>query len=305
MNRITSVILIIPIYFVCMLFLLSMLVVKQESESLEKLRLTKAINYSTDAATAEMLGAGHLGMDYVDKNKMTVDPQEALDTFVQVFALNYDLSLGQENLEMIKNSYMPIFVVAAYDGYYVFENRRVNREGDFNLVSTPKLPYRYKAPDGTLYALNMGLENSIKFDGGSLSKVPMPISEAEAMRVINSRISDDMLYRLDQSYAQGFESTFYIPHSMTTISHTNAISGPSVLAFINNLNLTTRNKLSEFSIGGAQVEQARMVAAYRRNGENYYAYADLLPEGVDIVEMFTNVMDAAKAGFHHDSFYMN
>ena len=35
-----------------------------------------------------------------------------------------------------------------------------------------------------------------------------------------------------------------------------------------------------------------------------YAYADLLPEGTHIIDMFTSVEEAAKNGYYYDPVYM-
>jgi hypothetical protein len=315
-----------------------------ELERLEQFRLTKSINYAVDAAVDEMINTGDLGMDYVDIKKMTVDPRVALDTFISVFLLNYDLYYsdrsivpqnlgtvyGDDNKNTVLYQYLPVFIVAVYDGFYVFEESKLTTTGGVGLlkqgiedgvsypfVATPKLPYTYRdSYNGDLYALNLGLENCIKLSNGSMTKVDLPFTCENGTKVfdvtenkvyINQRVSDEMMYRLDKHFEGGFTSNFYIPYEMTTITSVNAIEGPTVLALLRDVDLTTRYKLSSFAIGGSEVENQRMIAAYNRDGKDRYAYHDLLPAGFTsyVIEMFTTPMEAAEAGYYHDELYMN
>jgi hypothetical protein len=320
MSRVFSVILLIPLYFLCMALLLFNLTLNTEVESLEKFKLSRAINYATDAAANEMLSVGHLAMDYTDKNRMTLDPRVALETFCDVFAINYDLPNGSIMREYLQTMYLPLFAVAVYDGYYVYERYpsfRLNPAAttDANnkgLISTPKLPYSYRTASGSYYALNLGLQNAIKFNNGALSKVF--VSDAgltnrnEVKRQINIRVSDDLMWRMDMLYETGIKNTIYIPYNMTSIYNTNSIEGPTVFAYINDFNINTRYRLEEFAIGGTEVEEKRMVAAYMIGGKKLYSYADLLPGGFDlntIENMYASTIEAAIAGYYHDAAYMS
>jgi hypothetical protein len=301
-----------------MAFILFNLIINTEVESLEQFKLTRALNYSTDAAANEMLSGGHLGMDYADKNRMTLDPKVALDTFCDVFALNYDLPNGKITRELLQTAYLPLFTVAVYDGYYVYERHSsfitdpatMNDRNNKGLISTPKLPYSYRDLAGNYYALNLGLQNTIKFSDGKLSRVftsAVGLTETEIKRQINMRVSDDLMWRIDKLYEQGIKDTFYIPYNMTTIYNTNSIEGPTVFAYINNFNMNTRYRLEEFSIGGTEIEEQRMVAAYRAGGVKLYSYADLLPATFDLTtveNMYASTMEAALAGYYHDAVYM-
>lgn len=298
MGKTFILVLFIPLYFLAMCFLSYINLLQTETESLEHYKLQRAVNLCVDAAAEEMIDAGSLDMDHADMSSLRVDPSVALDTFVDMFALNYDYSLSEENKHLIRTQHLPLFAVAAYDGYYIYEMEQLEVPGDYDLVCTPKLPYRYT--DGNnYYALNLGLEDCLKFTGGAITRVDAPVSSSEVKRIINTRISDDILYRVDQQYKNGFINTVYIPHEMTTVSHTMPISAPTVLAFVNGV-----NGASDFSIGGTEVERVRPVVAYRRNGANYYCYDDLLPEGVDIIALYNSPLEAAQAGYYCDTYYM-
>lgn len=96
---------------------------------------------------------------------------------------------------------------------------------------------------------------------------------------------------------------------VTTFKRVNPIEGPTVLAFIDGWDFKTTHAISAFSIGGAQIEASRMVAGYEAINPDgsvtkMYAYADLLPENKHVIDMFTSVEEAAKAGYYYDPIFM-
>ncbi|MDB7911884.1 hypothetical protein PND79_13175 [Flavonifractor plautii] len=101
----------------------------------------------------------------------------------------------------------------------------------------------------------------------------------------------------------------YIPSDLTTFKQVNPITGPTVISFIDGWDFKSGHAISAFSVGGAQLETARMVAGYEGINSDgtttkLYAYADLLPEGTHIVDMFTSVEEAARNGYYYDPVYM-
>ena len=316
MSRIFSIFLFLPMYFLIMVLVFYIALTNYENQSVEEFRLKKAINYCIDAATAEMLETGDLGMDYANWGKFKTNPDLAVEAYANAFCLNYGLQTNKENRELVEHAYTRLFVVCAYDGYYVYEPKMVSEDGDYAFVSTPKLPYSY-TNGNTSYALNLGLKDCWRFSStNKLSKVDTPLSETATLREINKRVSDDLAYRLDQQFENGWTKSLYIPFEVTTVSSTNAINRPSVLAFADNIDIVSAKKISAFGVGGAHVSQARSVAAYRRNGQKYYAYSDLLPENMFtatnpdgsktfIEAMFMTCKEAAEAGYYHDTLFMN
>lgn len=316
MSRIFGIFLFIPLYFLAMITLYSAAIINFENQSVEEFRLRKAVNYCIDAATAEMLETGDLGMDYANWGKISINPDLAVEAFANTFCINYGMQTNQQNRDLVQMAYTKLFCVCAYDGYYVYEPKKVNDEGDTLFISTPKLPYIYK-DGGNTYALNLGLTDCWRFSSSNkISKIKSPINEKSILREINKRISDDLAYRLDQQYEHGWSKSLYIPYELTSVGVTNSINRPSVLAFIDNVDIVSAKNISAFGVGGAHVTQNRSVAAYRRNGKKYYAYADLLPQDVFtatnpdgtktfIEEMYMTCQDAAEAGYYHDTLYMN
>lgn len=320
MSKTFSIILIIPLWFCAMIYLAFIAFFQIETKALDDWRLKQVVNNCTDSAIEELLEASDLGMDYADWGKFKADPELALNDYVDTFLLNYDLPLNDTNRDMVKVNYIQAFCVAGYDGYYIYDHRKTADNGGYELVGSPKLPYIYK--DTTkpgryvTYAINMGYDRCYKLTDATITLAKSPISQKEAMKVINTRISDDLMERVDRAYDRGWLQSVYIPSGLTTISSTNPIESPTVLAFMDNVDLNSVNKVNAFGIGGSRARVARPVSAYKRKNNvtgqwvKYYSYSDLLPEGINndqalIEEVYMSPEEAAEAGYHHDPLYMN
>lgn len=304
MGKVFAPFLVVPIYFLAMFSLIFLAIVDNEMFQFENRKLQISLNYATTAGACEMLETSDLGMDYVDTNEFYVNPQLALDAFTVTMLLNYDMGVTEYEQVALQQESVPIFCVASYDGYYLYTNQRINKEGDWELRSFPKRPYTYRAGDN-LYALNLGFEKAMCLNSkGTLSRVDNPLDKAETMRVINANISDNLLWELDNATEHGSIRTVYIPNSMTTIRQTNPVEAPSVLAFVDNLGTVSWKKVNAFSIGGTMITQARNVVCYYRNDTPYYCYADKLPESYKeyIVDTYTSPQLAAREGWYYDTF---
>jgi hypothetical protein len=301
MNRLIILACTIPIFFLCSLFVIYIKIVSDETVEFEQVRLQKALNYATDAATTEMIYVGHLQMDREDRDKEMVNPSIALETFCDVFALNYGLPITDTSRILIQSQYLPVFAVAAYDGIYIYTKQE---PGSVALVSTPKIPYTYN-DNGILTALNFGIKHAIYFDGYDIKNRDITLSKEEVLRIINARISSLFAEALDKEYTAGFTNRFYIPDSLTNLYATNPVSTVSVLAFVDNLDLNHLHKYTDFSVGGARVSELRRVVVYNRDGTNYYCYADLYEGNTNnIIDEYNNTTEAAQAGYHYDPEYM-
>ena len=322
MNRGFGFILAIPVFFIAVMFLLEVQYIQEEQRLYEEYVVNFAIDYATEAAAQELLEQTDLGVDYQDWGRINVDPNAAKDTFEAVMLLSYNFPLTQKAHEMLESSYLPLFCVAAYDGYYVYELDK-NDKSLYNLWSTHKIPYGMERDDGAYFAFNLGLENLRKLDNGHLTIERVDANgfgPNDVLYYINSVVSDDLTWRFQEylhQHAYDKNNPFvenniiYLPMSLTRMTSVNAIKGPTVFALIDNWDLNTTHEVSAFSIGGAVLEPARMVAGYTINGQRWYCYADLLPEygtpafnSLNIDNLFVSVTEAAKAGYYYDPVYM-
>ena len=314
MNRGFGFVLAVPIFICAILILMITNYVRTEQENFDEYVLSFQVDYATDAAVGELVEGAHLGLDYQDWGRVRVDPETALRVFETVMLMNDDQPLTDRAFTRFASDFMPLFAVCAYDGYYVYEQYPDN-DGGYVLKPTPKLPYSYTVGD-TYYALNLGLTNSRRLVDGKLKLVQNAeegITPDMARYYINSWVSDDLMVRYqeyqrnNQASHVGHGAIFYLPQAMTTFTQVNAIEGPTVIALIDNWQGSTVKELSSFSVGGARIEPTRQVACYyvMENGKTvkYYAYADLLPEGVAIVDLVPGPKQAAEKGFYYDFNY--
>ncbi|MDQ0885055.1 hypothetical protein QFZ81_000143 [Paenibacillus sp. V4I9] len=309
------------------LFLAALLIgfttyVYKERNEIEQLKLSYAIDYSTDAGAMAMLKTGSLDMDYTMNKAFTVNPQLALDTFLDVFCFNYDLQPTAQNKAIIKD-YIPVAAVATFDGYYLASQQLVKNGGgnypetaakdvDWDLTFGMKIPYTHNYL-GTSYALNMGLEYTLALTGNNLTKqMGLPptaagtMSQTDARVKINDIISNDMANSISRTNNNNpnWKNNFYIPSQLTTFSGVNPIEGPSFLVLVQGVTLSTSRPISGFSIAGTKIDTARMVAGYVRNGANYYCYVDKIPGSVTVNNLYSTVKEAALAGYYADLEFM-
>ncbi|MBO9597427.1 MAG: hypothetical protein J7559_06365 [Cohnella sp.] len=323
MSRFFAIVNLVSLLSFCALIVGNLYYVRKEKDELERLKLSYAIDYSTDAGIRAMLqDTGSLGLDYAHVKKFTVNPDLALDAFLNVFAFNYAMLPTEEHKRLI-SEYIPVAAVATYDGYYIAEHRvTANRPGlypgagdpddaDWELAFGMKLPYVYQNGH-TKYALNMGLADAIAFNGSSIVRdehlPPTPagtyMKPEEALRVINDTVSNHMAEAIEKlneaNYA--WSSRFYIPSQLTNRVGVNPITGPSFLVLVQNLQyFSTVSKLNGFSVAGSSVSEANQVVGYMKGGSLYYAFADKLPEGTEPLALFDSMEEAARARYRFDA----
>lgn len=300
MNRGFGIVLAVPIVFLSMLYLMLAQTATTESTRLDEYILSYAVDYATEGAVEELLSMAHLGQDYEETSKTNVDPDLALESFLNILCVSYGFPLNGVAAEEIASFYLPVFCVATYDGYYLYTWEQEQGKYQY-LQGSPKMPYSYSA-DGAYYALTLGEQYSYRLCNGTLLRVDNTeygITNAMVRQVVNSHISDEITFAFQK--ATGRDSKFiYLPTDLTTLKKTNPIQGTTVLAFIDGWDYATRKPISTFSVGGAAVDNARVIAGYRKGSVKYYAYTDLVPTSITVIETFSTPTEAAEAGYYCD-----
>ena len=311
MQRLFSVLLVIPLFFLIIVYFAGWQIMSADFNEFEEYRLQTTNNYATDAAVEELLYSDDLNQDHADMKEMTLNPMLARKTFLEVFSLSYDVPVTSENLDAIAAEYLELMVVAVYDGYYVFANEDIHhyeykvtgqkdgkdtwewvddRSPTYECMPTVKIPYKYVVEDtdledgkddSAIYTYNLGFDDAVILTSSKLDVVDLPISPAVAMNNINQQINLEINSRLAKKVDNGLLRAVNIPVSATTVgSANNSLESVSVLAFVDGVNFTTSKELSSFSIGGAKIYENRMVACYTRDNCKYYCYADLINRNV-------------------------
>lgn len=297
----------------------------KEKDELERMKLSYAIDFASDSATMALLQTEHLDMDYTRNKFFALNPQLALDAFLDVICFNYGMYPTAANKAEMKG-YIPVAAVAAYDGYYLASPQLIRNGGglypetpaadvDWDLTFGMKLPYAYHyEPNGTSYALNMGLDSMLVLTSSSLTEQqglpPLDgrtMTKQEAGARINDTISNAMAYSINQTNEANYNwrHSFYVPSELTRLRGVNAVTGPSFLVIMQNLAITTARPISGFSVGGSSIDFTRMIVGYVRGGVRYYNYADKLNTEVGLERLFATPEEAALAGYYYDAAPVN
>lgn len=311
MSKFFSLFLIMPLFFVIIVFFAGNAIMKADYNEFEEYRLQKTNNYATDAAVDEMLYSDNLDQDYSDMSKVTLDPMRARDTYLKVLALTYDIPSTKESLESLSAQCLDLMIVCAYDGYYVISNdATLNEDIDVNTytaLSTTKLPYSYYDPTADkYYSITLGSDKAYSLSTSGLSEVKTPLTKSQTLTVVNKLVNNEIASRLNAKVSGGLSKAVNIP--VLSTANNNNIENVSVISFLNGVKFTTIKELSAFSVGGTKVEATRMVACYRRNGKKMYCYTDLIPRSVAKQEnirtwaehVVTSIEEAAAFGYSCD-----
>lgn len=268
---------------------------------LQERRAEYAVNFAADAAVDSIVGnSTDLGLDYSTGDSIAAGPNVALETFLQVFCKNYGFALTEESYAVIKNDYLPMFMVAVYDGYYIAEQHQISQAGGHDLVFSLKQPYLYEDTTG-IYGLNLGGLDAKKFKSSVIQKVDAPISQEHQSVVINTLVSDTIVETVCRHKEGQLQTAFYLPSSATSIVNTNPIKGVTVMAYVEGIDVGYGRSSDVFGIGGARVTKATYCIAYVRNGQKLYTYEHLVPTGVTKEATFTSPQEAAAAGYYFDN----
>lgn len=304
MRRFMWVLLPLPItlYVLYMIMYVSML--QNMSQSANDAYANAIANYCSDAATAELLDTADLGLDYATTGEVTVDPELAIDEYGSTLCLALGYQPTEEMIDNVLRDHVKVLYVCGYDGYYVYQVDLVGGTDSRNraLQGSFKMPYTYeRESDNKLFALTLNGNKCWEFDPSvpSLKREQSSgLSQEMTNHIINTRISDDMNKRITDLYtdsANGWSNRVYLPSGLSTISSTNPITGPTVLALVDNI----EGSLA-FGIGGTKLEDTRKVAGYIRDGRSYYCYVDQLPTNVTPSDLFDSIDEAAAGGYSPD-----
>lgn len=268
-------------------------------QQLQERHCAYAVNYAADAAVDALIeGSDDLLLDYSMYEDLAVDPNVALETFLLVFCKNFGMAATKTGYSLVKTEYIPAFVVAVYDGYYVASLQSINEDAR-DLVFSMKQPYIYTEGAAT-YALNLSMIDAKKFENATIQKVIAPISRARQKELINSQISDAVTSTVYKAKGGNIQGAFYVPTEVTSITTTNPIDRVTVLAYVSGVDLGFGRTVESFGIGGAKVTQAKRCVGYERSGQLLYAPIERVPDGVVVKATFGSATEAAEAGYYFD-----
>ena len=299
------------------------------------------VNYATDAATWMMLNeTPDIDIDYTNISTIVLSPEVALNTYEAMMVRGLGWSDEKATRQVFEDAYMPFFIVAVYDGYYIygvvydiddFKGTRV--EGIENVIYpkmwTPKIPFAEEEP-GTTGGINiytLGTDSYIRYDYGTSSYRTLMYTENSRYVAkpgdINKSYQNDMVPFVSSELTEAANKALYIakaqfstekifiPSSYSNWGSNQPIDHPTVLAYMDTNGNNTRYSHVSFAIGGTRITEADYYIAYYHNGKPLYTKVanrkKVEAAGIDAgteTEIYTSAIEAALNGYYYDIRYL-
>lgn len=267
-----------------------------EKAKFEQIYLDIAVNYSTDAATEELLGKStDLATDYANSGFVMVDPEVAMEEFCQVLCENLGYSATEENMAYVKSKYIKAFGVVAFDGLYMAEPVKINENGAVDWVFRCKKPFKYNGA-----YVNLANKECFTWDGSTLVPHPAKDADSQVFGYINAFIADEMTGAVFRNTEGRTNKAFFISSGVTEMVKSNAVDGVSVLVYVDGDNRTSVNSIESFAVGGAKIGVQERVVGYERDGQLCYVEVSKLKGEVFGGRIFDSAYEAAAAGYYYD-----
>lgn len=303
------------------------------------------VNYAVDAASYMMLhDTPDIDIDYTKMEEIHVSPEVALETYKAIMVRS--LGWGDEELtrDYFEAVHMPFFIVAAYDGYYIYGVAKDSEEmalADGSSVSnttypkvwSPKIPYaEYYGEDATnpkeniryinMYTLaddgyyRMDLKNETRefvnysnktTDTDDDTKVA---STAARDLVVSTELTDACQKSLLAAKSNFDDEQIIIPSSFSQWSSNRPVDYPTVLTYMDVAGDMTKFNHVSFAIGGSHIEEGHYFVSYiNESGDRCYAssiYRDDIENrrNLTIREIYTSAYECAENGYYFDVEYL-
>lgn len=291
------------------------------------------INYATDAAAYFMLTeTNDIGIDYADLGYIRVDPVVALQTYEAIMVRSFGWGDSEYNREIFENGYMPYFIVAGYDGYYVYEvvnetDERTLKDGHTYVESavypkqwSPKIPYAKGYWDSSdiskskiaMFTLGGETYNIYDYSTGSFKdKVEYTAETRNDCAILVSQVLSDACNKaLVAAKSRLSEERIWIPNSFSKFSSNRPVEYPTVLTYMDVGGDDSKYNHVSFAIGGTRIEVADFYICYiDENGDQKYCRGKFRNDvesvrGCTVKEIATSAQDAARRGYYFDLKYL-
>lgn len=278
-------------------------------------RLSKATEYSTEAAFSETLAQNTADTDYSDLLSVRIDTNKTLGTFDDMMCFNYGLTRTDRSRSAIEDS-IRTGVLAAKDGFYVLTLGDDGENGK-KLMWTPKLPYS-RERSGTDQTISYDLygeeyreaiynksDGSISckygLDGPSDLRMDKAVFSKEQRIAVSSSITDAVTWSVDHNDMIRGEAEFgsYIPSKQTT-GGINAITAPTLMFILQGGGYTGEVAHENVALTGFRAIHKVRTIGYIKNGKKMYCWEWQSPDNINILEYFNSPEEAASHGYVPD-----
>ena len=289
------------------------------------------VNYAADAAMQDLLERGtHLNTDYTDWGSMEVEPELGLATYEAVLLRNFGWADSAENRKYIEEYSIPFFIVACYDGYYVYY-KQMNKTSipikdssgnitkyveniTYDLMWTPKLPYAETDSSGKQRFYNLG-DNFYGTITNGVVKLNNEMSASD-IALKKTCVADTLTNAANSALYTGvygdITEKFYIPNSFSQWANNNPIETVSIITYASDpLTVTTKEdwSVSAFGVTGAKIDEPQYCILYKgESGELLYTYEEnrtaVESRGLKIIGVVMEPKIAAERGHYFDIKYL-
>lgn len=247
--------------------------------------------------------------------------EEIFDEFFKLLSLSLNLNT-EEEISILKNHF-PILAIVEEDGI-VFSSIRVYEEEGYHYkkrIVMPKTPF-YFEDKGVFYFPRLSGEVEVLYlDEGiwkeeigtpdyllsipdrsvKLEFLEQPEIEKKLKTIIAEQISEKIsleLERLNKTTGDELKSyDFYLPAETYTLAE--KIQSASFVSFLQGYRLNGTYDIDLSISQRLRIESSDFFVGFEMNGVKYYCREDYsLPEGTELIEAFSNEIEAAKAGYY-------
>lgn len=303
------------------------------------------VNYAVDAAAWMMLyDTPDIDIDYTNLSEIQVSPEVALNTYEAVMVRGMGWGDSKENREYFESVYMPFFVVAAYDGYYIYGvNRDIEvmtlKDGtsvdnySYPKMWSPKIPYaEYFGENPNDYKNNIKWINMYTLGNDNYKRLNIEKEELAIADYSNmTSDTDDDITNATTHHRDLFVATeltdacqkalfaaktnldsqqIIIPSSFSEWSSNRPVQYPTVITYMDVAGDNTKYNHVSFAIGGSRIEEGNYFIAYvNEQGDKCYTSArnrnDVeTSRGLRIYEIYTSAYECAENGYYFDVRYL-
>lgn len=268
----------------------------------EQRQLDLQVNYAVNAAMQETLETGtHIDTDYLYWGSIQLEPQIALDTYTMMLCRNFGWADTEANRKDIDTASIPFFILATYDGYYVYgmqsciesielkdndaddtNNRKIDNY-IYEKKWTPKIPYAeadveiVENPDGTktmnnktIYMYFLDEEYYGKYEGKVITRKNPYINTTDdvygsigrAKKVISQCLTDACNSAMYMGLLESNDKVWYIPDTFSEWSSSRPISSPTILTYLNREDQRVKFDVCTFGVGGAKIDETNFFICY-------------------------------------------
>lgn len=280
-------------------------------------RLSKATEYSTEAAFSETLAQNNADTDYTKLVSVKMDNRKTLDTFDDMMCFNYGLTRTDRSKSAIEDSIRGGFL-AFDDGFYLLSLEK-DSDSSQKLMWTPKLPYTKVDDKRRTIAFNLQDKSYHEAEEKNGTVICKTGKDAETelnlgsnfgrlkREAISNSLTDAITWSVDNNDAIRGEAEFgtYVP-SKQTENGINSVSAPTIMFILQGGGYTGEVAHENVALTGYRAIHKVRTIAYIRNGQKKYTYEWQIPtsETPDIIEYYDTPEKAAADGYTPDYDYI-